>query len=91
MTHWWEFLVTEDWGQDLGDGYGYAGVDYWDTDNGLAVVSDLDGDGLADHATFVTEEGQAHQFAAVPLAEDGRIARRVDLGRGADSGSWGRG
>lgn len=32
--------------------------------DGLAIVADTDGDGVADHATFMTEDGEAYQFAA---------------------------
>lgn len=83
MTGWWEFLLGDPGatvgpgaptGPDAPTGPGEPGgsvvAGLPGAGDALAVVSDLDGDGVADHATVVDARGHPFVFVAGPADGD---------------------
>ena len=72
MTGWWEFLVGDPAAPSgTGEPGGSVVAGLPGAEDALAVVSDLDGDGVADHATVVDVQGRPFVFVAGPA--DGAV------------------
>lgn len=67
MTQWWEFLLGGPGeAEPAGEPGGSVVAGLPGAEDALAVVSDLDGDGVADHATVVDVQGRPFVFVAGP-------------------------
>ena len=72
MTQWWEFLLGGPGeAEPAGEPGGSVVAGLPGAEDALAGVSDLDGDGVADHATVVDVQGRPFVFVAGPA--DGAV------------------